>query len=189
YSCGPRFEQENISDQWSVGGSVFYNWHPLTSTNSPALKQFFTRFALGGEFNRYGSNDQFLFNAQVLLGYSFKFDKICLDVYTGPTGKFAPRVRSFTGPYGYVYDSDYLPELDLPRDKSELPVWTIKMYTGGVYWTFGVGLRINHFGINLGYNQSLSDFERFRRLENSQYIKYWSNPLLNSMTAGLQYFF
>ena len=38
-------------------------------------------------------------------------------------------------------------------------------------------------------NQSLSDFERLRELDNSKYKKYRNNPLLNSMTVGVQYFF
>ncbi|MDE6397024.1 MAG: hypothetical protein K2K84_07120 [Muribaculaceae bacterium] len=182
---GPPFEQRRdmVYRQWSIGCSGFYTWYPLTNSKTAGLTHVFARFGLGGDFNRYGYNDQFLFNSEILLGYTFSFKNVSLDLYTGPKGKFAPNRRSYTGPYGMVsvYPDEY------PNDVSQLPVYTTRMYTGGAYWSFGATLKIQHVGINLSYNQGISDFEYY----SSPDLKYLpANPrALNTMTVGLQYYF
>ena len=179
------FEQDRyrIYRQWSIGCEGIYTWYPLKNSKATGLTNIFARFGLGGEFNRYGYNDQFLFNSEILLGYTFSFKKMSLDLYTGPKGKFAPRRRSYTGPYGRV--SEYPDEY--PNDVSELPIYTTRMYTGGAYWSFGATLKIQHIGINVGYNQGISDFEHY----SSPDRKYFDpNPrALNTMTVGLLYYF
>lgn len=125
---GP-FEQKFVYRQWSIGCSGLYTWYPLKNNKVAGLTHIFARFGLGGEFNRYGYNDQFLFNSEILLGYTFSFKNVSLDLYTGPKGKFAPFRRSYTGPYGLVTPGTP----NTAHDVSELPIYTTNMYTGGAY--------------------------------------------------------
>lgn len=181
----PPFEQSRdwVYRQWSIGCSGFYTWYPLKNSKMAGLTHVFARFGLGGEFNRYGYNDQFLFNSEILLGYTLSFKNVSLDLYTGSKGKFAPNRRSYTGPYGMV-----APGIEgYAQDVSQLPVYTTHMYTGGAYWSFGAMLKIQHVGINVAYNQGISDFEHYSSPDR-KYIA--PNPrALNTMTVGVQYYF
>ena len=188
----PPFVHYIIDEQWGIGATALYSWHPFKSVaNSNFAKFFFTEFGLGGVFSRYGINDAFLFNSHIFLGYTFAFNKIGIDIFTGPTAKFAPYTQNYEGPYGYVY-KDNGSESSLPTDVSQLPVYNFKMYTGGVTWSFGAGINVKNFGIFAHYNLSLTDFEHLTVKEvkpQNQKIKFPNNKYYNSVTVGLKYYF
>lgn len=164
------FEQLWVSKMYSFGANASYTIFPFKKCSGLKFP-FFTRFVLGGEYNKYGDNESFIFNAEALLGYTFKIKKIGIEIFTGPKGKFAPYTRSYK-------TKDKL-------NKSK----TIKMYSGGLYWTAGVGLRSQHVGFSVSYNQGLTkDFEHLWSPTNKK--EYFFNiALFNTMTIGLQYYF
>ncbi len=171
-----------IQNSWSVGAGAFYTLHPLKALNNKALSHFFTRFGLGGEFQKYDSDSMFLFNAKILLGYNFRFGNFGIDVFTGPTGRFAPKKDSYNS-----FDFQVTrPEFPGTPGYETRPA-NYKTYYGSMAWTVGVNLNFKHIGVSVAYNAPLTDMEHYSSPDHS--ISFWPRPQFKSMTVGLHYFF
>lgn len=170
------YVNEGEFGQYSIGASALYTWHPFKN-DCPKL---FLRFGLGGEFSRSGKNDTFLFNTQIKLGYTIKIKNVGIDIFTGPTGRFAPYKRSYEGDF-FVY---------IP---APILYGKMSMYTGGVSWSFGCGFNYKHVGLFVAYNQPLTKFEHFSYDINDEYGRYVESigdeAMCKYLTVGLTYKF
>lgn len=182
YDKNPGKNYWGIQNSWAVGAGAYYTYHPFKALNNSGLSHIFTRFGLGGEFMKYDSDKMFLFNAKVLLGYTFKFGNFGIDVFTGPTGRFAPKKDSYDS-YDFAVPRPEFP--GLPGYESR-PV-KYKTYYGAMAWTVGVNLNFRHIGFSVAYNAPLTDMEHYSSPDHS--ISFWPRPQFKNMTVGLHYFF
>lgn len=150
-----------------VGVGLFYNWHPLMKPDlSTWYDRFFLRFDIAGQIvsprrDSYESLDNqhkyFLLNTGVSIGYTFKFNKVGLDIYAGLLGRFGTKRRSieFSGKgYQPVIHVDYSYD------------GNIKWFDGGLSSTIGIGLNWQHVGLRLEFDNPLGYFYRATRTVN-----------------------
>jgi len=164
-------------DEYGIG--AFYTWHPLMKKDKVAWYDgLFLKFDVAGQYTNDHSDisnttdkNYFMFNVGVSAGYTFTFNKVGLDIFTGLIGRFATKNRT------HVKDGHFYAVVD---GEALFTTEEYSCFPGGLTWRSGIGVNYSHFGVYLTFNDPLGYFIREHKKE---YVK---DELVNESTSSLK---
>jgi len=179
-------------DEFGIG--AFYTWHPLMKKDKAAWYDgLFLKFDVAGQYvhdkadvkiDLTNDEDYFMFNVGVSAGYTFTFNKVGVDIFTGLLGRFATKGRSYESPFVGSVNID---------GTNYVTKQIYNCFPGGLTWRSGIGVNYSHFGVYLTFNDPLGYFIREHKKEyvKDELVSESTGSLKdrNSMSVGLVYRF